>query len=67
MFTCPFCHRSIDPTAAHGVYQRVVGWEKRRSGGGTNAIALRRTEQVWAHNLCVERAKNGRSGQGQLG
>jgi len=62
MATCRFCNRPVDPTSRH-VYQRVGGWEKRRASGGTNAIALREIKQEWAHALCVERAKGGRSGQ----
>jgi len=66
MATCRFCTQRVEPTDRH-VYQRVVGWEKSRSGGGTNAIALREVRQEWAHAYCVDRAKRGHLGQTGIG
>jgi len=59
---CPLCGQSIDPTSPY-VWQRVEGWERKRKQGGTNAIALRRTRQEWAHPACVTLARDGYSGQ----
>jgi len=62
MATCRFCTRQVEPTDRN-IYQRVVGWERRRTSGGTNAIALREVKQEWAHAHCVDRAKEGHTGQ----
>jgi hypothetical protein len=65
MNTCPLCGQPIDPSNPR-VWQRVSGWEQKRKGGGTNAIALRRVEQEWAHPGCIMLAKDGRIGQETL-
>jgi len=62
---CPFCGQPIDPANPYN-WQRVSGWTQKRKGGGTNAIALRKTEQEFAHPACVVLAKDGRSGQVSL-
>jgi hypothetical protein len=56
--TCVYCGGSID--AEHD-YHAIVGWEKRRSGGGTNAIALRETAKPdrWACEDCINKLKRG--------
>jgi len=62
---CAFCGKPVNPHDST-VYQRVSGWEHRRKGGGTNAIALRKVEQKWAHANCIRRASRGLSGQESL-
>lgn len=45
---------------AEGVYQRVSGWERRRtSKGGTNAIRLPERQYLWACHACIEAAVAG--------
>ena len=65
MMRCAFCRHEVDPLEAT-TYQRVSGWERRRKGGGTNTIALRKTQQEWAHGKCVAREAQGLSNQGRL-
>lgn len=56
---CIDCGNSI--TGTH--FQRVTGWERSRSQGGTNAIALREPEQVFMCVGCMElRRRQARSG-----
>lgn len=50
---CLFCGEVLDADAA-GVYQYVRGWERRRTGGGTNAIRLPTRENKWACHACIE-------------
>lgn len=49
---CTFCARPIDPDRA-ATYRRIRGWEKRRSGGGANAITLREETGEYAHTSCI--------------
>lgn len=54
---CRFCHGPINPEVD---YRRESGWAKKRSAGGTNALALREAHnEDWAHARCVERMKRG--------
>jgi hypothetical protein len=46
---CVFCGRVI-ASPAHG-WRKVVGWERERSQGGTNALAVRQPLDEWC---CVE-------------
>ena len=45
-----FCDAPIDPARD---YQKVEGFERRRAGGGTNAIRLRHPLPAWACVGCV--------------
>lgn len=54
---CTYCLRLVEPEAA---YRRVTGFERRRAGGGTNALRLRQPHDVWACSPCVERLAAGR-------
>ena len=55
---CVFCGQRLDSDAV-GVYQLVTGWERRRSGGGTNAIRLPQRHPRWACHGCVEAQTTG--------
>lgn len=48
-------HR-IDPDRD---YRRVIGWEKRRDQGGTNALRGREPLGEWACIFCVEKLAKG--------
>jgi hypothetical protein len=50
---CRFCGDKID-TETNGIYQYVKGWERRRKGGGTNAIRLPERLAMWACHACIE-------------
>lgn len=54
--TCTFCGKAID---ANSDYQKVVGWEKKRSGGGTNAVRGRENVDEWACRWCVDKLAKG--------
>jgi len=64
--TCALCHQPIT-AEDHRLYFQVVGWERARPQGGTNALRCRkRTGQV-AHPFCVDRvARQIDPGQGSL-
>lgn len=54
---CSLCGQAgIDPERD---YRRVIGWERRRSAGGTNAVALRQPLGEWAHRNCVDLTTSG--------
>lgn len=53
---CSFCERDLE---GETVYQHVSGWERWRDEGGTNALALRQTEQDFACMDCIESFKRG--------
>lgn len=53
---CSICGR--DMTVAAEVYHEVIGWEKPRRGGGTNALALRRLTGKVACSGCISRKKS---------
>lgn len=49
---CMYCLREIEPSRA---YRRVIGWERRREGGGTNALRGRRPTNDFACTRCIDR------------
>lgn len=60
MILCDLCKNPDDPINPNGrVYRRVTGWERQRDAGGTNALALRQPQDVYAHVKCVDQAKRG--------
>lgn len=61
---CRFCEEPIVSTA--NAYRRILGWERRRRGGGTNQITLREPTGEWACSSCIDDAKRGRRGQEAL-
>jgi hypothetical protein len=50
---CRYCDAKID-SETPGVYQYVKGWERRRAGGGTNAIRLPERVMMFACHACIE-------------
>lgn len=40
-------------------FRKVVGWEKPRAEGGTNMIALRQPQDVYACWSCIDRLRKG--------
>lgn len=61
---CAFCGQEIATTRT--AYREVVGWERNRAQGGTNALALRKPLDRWAHSSCIDKAKTVGHGQGEL-
>lgn len=61
--TCHYCYDIID-TDAETTYQRVQGWAKNRTQGGTNALALRRVTPHWACHMCIDKRTAGQAGIG---
>lgn len=55
---CEFCGDPINPKA-RSTYQKVTGWEKKRSQGGANQIILREPQAAFAHASCVDERKLG--------
>lgn len=62
---CVFdCGTEIDPDRD---YRKVVGFERHRQQGGTNALRLRQPQDEWACRWCVERQAKGLAvGQGTM-
>lgn len=54
---CLFCSREI--ASVQQAYRRVVGWEKPRRGGGTNALAVRQPTDVFACSICIDKLRRG--------
>lgn len=55
---CYFGGGEIDVTA-DGNFERVMGWCKNRSAGGSNAVAVPERLNVWACSRCIERETQG--------
>lgn len=53
---CIYCEKEIDPSRD---YRKVEGFERSRSGGGTNAIRLREPKDEWACAPCVDKLSRG--------
>lgn len=49
---CKFCLTPVNPMTD---YRKVTGWERKRDGGGTNALRLREVHDEWAHALCIDK------------
>lgn len=49
---CTACDEDINPQLD---YRQVIGWEKRRGTGGTNAIRLRKPQEIWMCSRCVDK------------
>lgn len=62
---CSDCGKQIDPRSRL-TWQKVVGWERTRHGGGTNHVALRHNLDEWMCNECVDKRKTGERGQAKL-
>ena len=54
MTTCELCGKEISRNSS-GVWHKVSGWEKRRPGGGTNHVALRKVEDVFRCEECMQK------------
>jgi hypothetical protein len=55
---CSACGRQIDERV-ETVWSKVEGWEKKRSGGGTNHVALRVPLYEFMCALCMDKLQNG--------
>lgn len=64
--TCEMCGKEIEAHVTH--YVHVSGWEKQRSAGGGNALALRAVSTPTRALClgCLERKKLGTEGQESL-
>lgn len=62
---CVMCGEDVDADKA-GTYRKVIGWESRRSSGGTNALRMRQPLHEYAHRTCVDIAARGMKGQDSL-
>lgn len=60
---CALCGKPIDPLSRNSL-QKVEGWQQKAgirwtgTHGGSD-IRARKGLQEWAHELCVERVRNG--------
>jgi hypothetical protein len=54
---CIFCGDAIYDTDT--AYRKVEGFERKRGGGGTNALRLRVPKDEWACAMCVDRESRG--------
>jgi len=61
---CMICHKSV--TGHQQVEFQVVGFERPRAQGGTNALRLRRRTGNVAHRDCVDKEARGLTGQEPL-
>lgn len=57
---CVECQREVDERREL-VWHGVIGWEKKRGGGGTNHIALRTPTSDVMCNACMTRLAAGLS------
>lgn len=55
---CEFCGNNVDPDNRL-TYRKVTGWEHPRQAGGTNALALRETHDVFACSPCIDKQRAG--------
>jgi hypothetical protein len=63
--TCVGCQREIEPNEV--VWYEIIGWEKERRGGGTNAVFARtRTGTVMCDGCRLKIKFGGSTGQGDL-
>lgn len=53
---CSICGEDVIPAMD---YRKVVGWERIRHQGGTNAISNREPLNEWAHKRCLDRRRSG--------
>lgn len=55
--TCTFCGDPVDPRSG---FRRVSGFERlHREGGGTNAVFLKKSEEIFACRWCIDKQKQG--------
>jgi hypothetical protein len=54
---CCFCDTPIP--SPRNAWRKVIGFERQRQEGGTNALALRRPLDEYACNFCVDKQKAG--------
>ena len=52
--TCEFCRESVEHNDKHAYFE-IIGWEGQRTGGGTNAIHLRRRTGAVMHHGCMQK------------
>lgn len=55
---CAFCAKPVDPEGPFA-YRKVVGWERKRDQGGTNAIRLRVPQPEFACEFCINKETKG--------
>lgn len=58
-YICSKCGKPLDKEPQNLVWQQVVGWEHRRSAGGTNHVALRQTQEIFMCHTCMTRLQAG--------
>jgi hypothetical protein len=63
-YRCCSCRLDVDERTMT-VWNKVVGWERRREKGGTNHIALRRKVDEYMCELCMDREQAG-DAKGQM-
>lgn len=63
---CVICGDPID-LERNVYYQKVSGYERPRTGGGTNAIFLRTTFEKFMCEPCMLKARAGVLGQLEIG
>lgn len=56
---CSECGNPLNPNAPEGVYEEIVGWDKRRNQGGQNHVRLRKPTGRVMHVSCMTRLLNG--------
>jgi hypothetical protein len=62
---CAGCKREIEPNEV--IWYEIIGWEKDRRGGGTNAVFdRRRTGSIMCDNCRWKIKFGGSTGQGDL-
>lgn len=63
---CSFCETPLD-SGSKQTYQQVTGWTRKRTGGGTNQVALAEPVAAFACGPCISlrTARNTNLIQGQ--
>lgn len=55
---CTACGRQMDERL-ETVWQKLTGWDKKRSAGGTNHVALKRPLHEFMCAGCMDKLQNG--------
>ncbi len=55
--TCQFCREEMD--VDRFTWHHIEGWERPGKAGGSDVMLRKRTGKGFAHDLCLQRTKDG--------
>jgi len=59
---CHYCGKDVD-VAQRSTYRLVTGWAQRRKASGANMVRMAKPRDKFAHDVCVDLAVKGKTGQ----